>query len=466
MELLDNGFDSLKKCVGLLKAAMTMSDSDQEYEFLFKDITIAFHHSTEALFKYLLMQQNPNFIYADLNNHFKLEAEKLWGKNDSKPENTIQFLDAIHGVIVTYSIPMIKETYERLKKLNEIRNDLTHYTFTFPPKETESRIALLLPDLFKIYAKLIPQFDPFAKKNHIYSDTKELTSKAEIWNLGRSSILMRKWNNAQQFYTELRQHPEKIKAVFDQKKDKVKYNVCPCCGKPLFLVTSNHIASATDIRLLGTCECCGFVLDGEDGKLISSFLATDEQITQNSLDNNIQNSLRNVLMIIDDELDGELQSILQEFKPEILASSDIQELAINLKIPYQYLVNDICDYLAKAYFDDQIYEYNDVVEQHYENNETNIDLEFCELESYIKVDDYDKTFEKYIMVSKRIRSFSEELFNILDSKVVGDYLSNPVAIYHNGDGDEIEVEFTLKVRLTDTDILTDLLDDEQPEEED
>ncbi|RCX08661.1 hypothetical protein DFR58_1414 [Anaerobacterium chartisolvens] len=458
MNLLENGFDSLKKCIIGLKQAATMLETNPDYEFLLKDITINLHHSTETLFKALVMKYNPYLIYADVNKYLKQEVENLWSVSKRNScESTIQFLDAIHCVIVAYSLSIDKETYNRLKRLNDTRNDLTHYTFTFPPKEMENRIALLLPELFRIYAKCIPEFEPFAKANHIYTDTEVLTEAAEILNLNLALNLKRRWLKAKTICNYLMAHPDKIQAIFNKKKENEKYIKCPCCEKSLLFITSNYIASVTDVRLLGACEYCSLEINQNDGKFFCSILEIDEEITEETLNNCILKNLSSVITITRSNMQKDIQSILDEYRTEIvpLINTGINSLAEAMKISYQYLVDDMCVYMAKSYFEDNIYYNNDVVEQDSIDDDFTIEIAFSDLENYLEINEYNENiYEPFITVSNRIKDLNNNLFEIMISFVSGEYLSYHAAMYLDYDGEENDVEYTIEIKIDKCDIET------------
>lgn len=164
MKLLDNGLDSLSKCINNLKHAATMDISDSKYEFTIKEIIISLHHSIETLFKYLIYQKDPFLIFDDLKKYFKNELEKQWNNNIRNTSlNTIQFLDAVNCVLSIYNIKIEKTVYTKIEKLNQDRNALTHYTYSFNDREPENYIALLLPDLFAFITNLFLNSMPMLK---------------------------------------------------------------------------------------------------------------------------------------------------------------------------------------------------------------------------------------------------------------------------------------------------------------
>lgn len=134
--MLDNGFDSLKKAVHRLKEVSEIEETSPKYEFILKEIIFNLYHSTETLFKYLIQLKSEYLIYDNLNNFFKQSVENKFKKIPKEAKtNTIQFLDAINCVIIIYKIEIEKIFYNRIKMLNEHRNALTHYSFSFTPKK-------------------------------------------------------------------------------------------------------------------------------------------------------------------------------------------------------------------------------------------------------------------------------------------------------------------------------------------
>ena len=174
MELIDNGLDSLKRCIHDLKEAADLNASDRNYNYTIKDTIISLHHSIETLFKYLISKKAPYLIYDDINKYFKFEVEKKWNNSLKQDLNTIQFLDAVHCVLTIYEINMDKIVYTKIIKLNQDRNALTHYTMSFEHRVVENYITLLLPDLFKIFNIHIEEFEKFAKNNKFYEEIDSL----------------------------------------------------------------------------------------------------------------------------------------------------------------------------------------------------------------------------------------------------------------------------------------------------
>ena len=183
MKVLENGLDSFSKSISLLNGLHNKKKND-EYEFLLKDVIINLHHSTETLFKYLIQQKNKYLIYSDLEKVFKQEIEnKFKSTNKHRELQTIQFMDSIYRAILLCDIDLGEDEFNRIKLLNDIRNNIIHYEWEFKSELAEHTIALLLPTLFKIYSKNIAQFNKHAEDKGLYIDAKKAINNIEIWNL-------------------------------------------------------------------------------------------------------------------------------------------------------------------------------------------------------------------------------------------------------------------------------------------
>lgn len=133
-------------------------------EYKLKDLIINLHHSIETMFKYMIQQKNEYLIFENCEEIFKAKATSTF-KDEKKVElKTIQFLDAIHRVIVLYDIQITQLDYNKFVLLNKMRNALTHYEKEFTDNEVEHLVALLIPILLKIYKDNIFDFESWAKK--------------------------------------------------------------------------------------------------------------------------------------------------------------------------------------------------------------------------------------------------------------------------------------------------------------
>ena len=244
MELLNNGLDSLKKCVAQLTQISMNAYEDNEYEYLIKDIIISLHHSCETLFKFLVMQKNEYLIYNDIGAFFKQAVENRVKSSSSEANfNTIQFMDAVNAVIILYNNKIDKSVYNRIKHLNNTRNALTHFTFTFEQQAIDN-IIFLLPEMLSIYDSHIPGFDKFARKNKIYEDVRKLTN-ITVDELKMFESVLDKWTVAQTHMVFV--DAEQKGNLYQMRQKNYAYIKCPCCDEQLFHPTGTVIIRPDNI---------------------------------------------------------------------------------------------------------------------------------------------------------------------------------------------------------------------------
>lgn len=204
MKLLDNGLDSFKKSIHILKDLNTR-EVDENYEYKLKDLVVSLQHSIETLFKYLIREKNEYLVYEKIEDIFRYEIESKFNTNKKKlVKNTIQFIDAINRVITLYGIDISKEDYDKFKALNDLRNSLTHYEIEFKDKEVEHLITILLPILLSIYGSNIENFKEYAQQNNLYYDVNNITMNTELWTIQRYCNLIKKINKSKDKITFLR----------------------------------------------------------------------------------------------------------------------------------------------------------------------------------------------------------------------------------------------------------------------
>lgn len=280
MDILENGLDSIGKSINLLKKIHNTRNNEY-YEFLLKDIIINLHHSTETLFKYLIKQKDEYLIYSDLEDIFKINVEnKFKSTNKIKQMQTIQFMDAIHRVIILYDIDLKQEEYNRFKFLNDIRNSLTHYELEFKGDITEHTIALLLPTLFNIYSKYICIFDDFANKNNFYVDIKDTIKIIEIWNLKRIFQLNKKVDKAIAYINALENDSKQKSKIIKTNESNIEYIDCPICKYKKFKANGNLILANDNIDFTGICMYCGISIEKQDVQFINlNFSSYDNFLT-------------------------------------------------------------------------------------------------------------------------------------------------------------------------------------------
>lgn len=196
MKLIDNGKDSLKKSISILNS-LGSDRSGLQYQYKLKDIVINLHHSIETIFKYMIKEKNEFLVYSNCEDIFKGKVIEKFKRTSSRIEiKTIQFLDAVHRVVVLYNIELKKEDYNKFIMLNSVRNSLTHFEIEFVDNEVEHLIALLLPVLLKIFKENIKSFDEWAGCNGIYSKVNNITKDMELWSVKYYYIFEKKWSDA------------------------------------------------------------------------------------------------------------------------------------------------------------------------------------------------------------------------------------------------------------------------------
>lgn len=279
MKLLDNGLDSFKKSI--LKLSELDGISKDEYEFSLKDIVINLHHSLETIFKYLIMKKDEFLVYEDLNSIFNVKVQKLYGKKGVEKFNTIKFIDALNRLIILYELDINEVEYNKIKQLNDYRNILTHFEYQFEDNEIEHLISLILPTVFNIFDAYVDDFGKFAIQNNIYSNTKLLIDNTDIWSLEKSIFLKQEFTRAKNYFEQLMKNsPDKIKQVFENKDKKFEYMNCPSCKKETFVKLGNLIDYGRDIGYYGSCELCEISFKKDDAQFLSMYTTSYEKFEE------------------------------------------------------------------------------------------------------------------------------------------------------------------------------------------
>lgn len=279
MKLLDNGLDSFKKSI--LKLSELDGISKDEYEFSLKNIVINLHHSLETIFKYLIMKKDEFLVYEDLNSIFNVKVQKLYGKKGVEKFNTIKFIDALNRLIILYELDINEVEYNKIKQLNDYRNILTHFEYQFEDNEIEHLISLILPTVFNIFDAYVDDFGKFAIQNNIYSNTKLLIDNTDIWSLEKSIFLKQEFTRAKNYFEQLMKNsPDKIKQVFENKDKKFEYMNCPSCKKETFVKLGNLIDYGRDIGYYGSCELCEISFKKDDAQFLSMYTTSYEKFEE------------------------------------------------------------------------------------------------------------------------------------------------------------------------------------------
>lgn len=253
MNLLDNGKDSLLKSVTYFNEIDSCS---YEKEYKLKDVIISLHHAVETLFKYMIKEKNEFLLYSNSEEVFKNRVKNKFKSQNNIEIKTIQFIDAVHRVIVLYDLDIKKGDYNKLIMLNNIRNELTHYEREFTDNEVEHLVAILLPVLLKVYKENINDFDIWAKASGIYNDIKNITQNINLWSVEQYYKFEQKWSNAVENFNKLTENRTELSTIFKNRKNNIDYIACPLCKNKLFHAIGTYVINSEDIVYLGRCEVC------------------------------------------------------------------------------------------------------------------------------------------------------------------------------------------------------------------
>ncbi|OBR92672.1 hypothetical protein CLRAG_23780 [Clostridium ragsdalei P11] len=456
MELLDNGLDSLKKAVYRLKEVSEIAETSPKYEYMLKEIIINLHHSTETLFKYLIHIKSPYLIYEDLNKFFKQSIEKKINNSEKNVKsNTIQFMDAINCVITIYDIDIEKIFYNKIIMLNENRNALTHYTFSFKPKETENYIALLLPELFKIYGKYIPTFDTFAETNNLYEDIEKIREKIDERGLEIILAFIKKWDDAEANMVILDQNPKNKGTVFNNRKKGATYSLCPCCNENMIYLTSTYITNSKEELYIGKCEYCGLEITLDDAKLLAAQFQSYSNIERKDLEQVLKSYLSGCLLTFEEKDSEKVNGFIKKNIGIIsgIISKNREDIVEDMKNRYQYLMDDICTQMAEDYFMKNIYFNNDIVEQSVKDDDLEIKLSFLEASENIELDErYEEMIKRIRIITERMKAIDYKAYEMLLNKLATTYLSYHPGMYMSWDQNQVDVEFTFCINITGDDL--------------
>lgn len=172
--------------------------------------------------------------------------------------------------------------------LNKWRNALTHYEVDFKIEEIENKITIMLPILYDIYIKKIPNFDSTMGKFYgQYSDINEsLYKKIEVGEtdyFDQLCLLMYKFTEARKRVEYLDTNKEEIEELYKNKGKECMYDShykCPFCNKQLFIRKGCLFQDISTIIFYGECEYCniniskyeaveievifGYILEGQE----------------------------------------------------------------------------------------------------------------------------------------------------------------------------------------------------------
>lgn len=177
IKLLENGLDSLKKGFESLNSYEEMyllDDSGHERYLVLKDAVLAIHHGIEILFKEVLVNSNEILVFSEidkkLKNAFVIKRQR---KLDSLFEadqslHTVTFYEAIDRVQKVCGYEINKKFNEKLNKLQEYRNQITH-----------SEVLIDEIQLNAVFEGLVDEIDIFFI-NAIGSDYTTITGYSQL----------------------------------------------------------------------------------------------------------------------------------------------------------------------------------------------------------------------------------------------------------------------------------------------
>ncbi|MDK0839090.1 hypothetical protein ACQR2W_05415 [Clostridium perfringens] len=431
MNLLENGKDSLNKAVTKLNN-LSKEFSFGNYEYDLKDIVINLHHSVETMFKYLIRQKNEYLLFSNCEKIFENDAFSRFKNVKPTEVKTIQFLDAVHRVIVLYDISIKLEDYNKIKALNDIRNSLTHYEREFSDNEIEHLIALTLPALLRIYESNIEGFESWAKINKIYTSINNITKDMKEWSIRQFFILKEKNEKALKIIETLDSNVDKKKDKFKNKKDSINYLECPCCKNKLFHAIGNYIVDSENIFFLGSCEYCEINIDKKDAQFLTLYYENYDEYKEG-----IKEELVDIM--IDNLMFSEVEDNIIN---ELIGYEDIFQ---RLRYKFGYAMDDLMRKLAEKYFEEKIYFFNDVVENIVEYEDAKISLDIKDLYEYFSGKN------EFVMKLKNLINILNKIFtqfecgDELKRYLNREYLSYHQGIYIDFQQSEREVEIEMNI---------------------
>lgn len=448
MKLIDNGKDSLKKSINALNNLDKVFGDDYEYKL--KDIVINLHHSIETIFKYMIKEKNEFLVYSNCEEIFKVMVLKKLNADKSSDFDikTIQFLDAVHRVIVLYDLDLKKDDYSKLKMLNNVRNSLTHYETEFNDNEIEHLIAMLLPIILKIFKEKIESFNQWARDNGIYSEVSKIEKDMGLWTVEQYYKFNGKWEVAKTKIELLDSSPELKGKIFKNKhKDKV-YIECPVCHNKLFHILGTSIYSVEQVYYTGKCSYCDIEIDKIDAQFIALYYGEYEDYNYYGV-NMIRDKMIQVLFA-----ENTMLSTKDKIINTVVLNADAMKIMLNHKIKNE--IKEVCEVVSENYFKDKINPYNDRMEDliRFDGCEVNQDLAEC-------LDDEDgiKTIKNILELIDKIKIKNKELGSYIINYSNDTYISEHWGMYLDGEGEEDEREITVNMTFNYEDVFNYLFQD-------
>ncbi|WP_144596618.1 hypothetical protein [Bacillus cereus] len=288
MKLVDNGLDSFKKSIIILRELHDISPT--EYESKLKELILSFQHSLETLFKYMVSEKHPFLIYEELT-----KVCKHYVLKDFKPQkeielHTIKYMEAVNMAIIFYELQLNEYEYNCFDFINKYRNQVTHHEFHFEKGEVEHLISKLLPVTYKIFKEHIDEFQQFIEVNHLQSNLNNIEVQYKAWKFVRSLEFYQKVCQSSEKFRLLeangRDKGQKINALNQHKREHTKffYEDCPLCGcsETSFIKRGVIIHNAEEKAYYGNCLYCEVEISREDAQYIYQNMGSYAEFRDNS----------------------------------------------------------------------------------------------------------------------------------------------------------------------------------------
>jgi hypothetical protein len=263
MNQFENGYDSLKKSINLYSK---LDSTKETYEYDLKDIVISFHHSIEVLYKYIIRKESEFLIYDNISVYCK---NTIYNNANHKHE-TIKFMDAVRLVYLINNLEMDYEKIYYYDILNEIRNSITHSSYDFRDTLTEHYLANLIPEVYKILAKNIEEFDKQGNLDNILNSVNKIDKEETIRNFIIFADLIEKLSNCIESLSILETDKTKINSIFSTLDKKKMYDICPICGSKTFFRKGVIQLEVFKHIYYGKCHYCGIDINKDEIAILTN----------------------------------------------------------------------------------------------------------------------------------------------------------------------------------------------------
>ena len=169
---------------------------------------------------------------------------------------------------------------------------------------------------------------------------------------------------------------------------------------------------------------------------------------------------------LSDELDDYITNNIVKLRDIVNLSSGI--LSGKMRIPFDFIMGDLCYRLSQCAFSDDIEANNSKVESYVNKSKTHFFYSFYKLyQRYGQRDNTKELFYKMGTILNRIRLISDVAFDNLLYGLYGAYSSNHSTVYVNWEGIDEAVELDIKVEVGENDLeyIFDFLNERFPQDD-